>query len=108
MPSLPELFTINEMRPSTNSCSEPFLQPRIAKHLDRLDNDFIREYQSVTPLEQGLQHLPPYGGTTRMRANKNSRIENDSQPIGPPSKAEWGSFVLMKDVDGNTIRLSST
>jgi hypothetical protein len=59
-----------------------FLQSRIAEHLDRLDDDFVGEKQSVTTRKQVGQHFSPGRATGWVRADQDSRIKDNPQPTG--------------------------
>jgi predicted enzyme related to lactoylglutathione lyase len=73
----------------------------------------------VPGAETGVVLFTPDGQEDRIGTFVNTAFEADSvektykelgdrgvEFLGPPKKEEWGSFVLMKDSEGNTICIS--
>ena len=71
--------------------------------------------------DTGISLFTPDGHENRIGTFVNTAFETDSvektfqelsakgvEFLGPPKKEDWGSFVLMKDSEGNTICLSGS
>lgn len=89
------------------------------------DQDFTEQQRwielKIPGADTGVSLFTPDGHEGRVGTFLNTAFEIDSvdktyreltekgvEFLGPPKKEEWGSFLLMKDSEGNTICLSDT